>query len=110
MLRWEDSIRGHRFFVRACTRIVRLYLGLWDARRGRELREAAELHSAHLSDDERRAALKRQKKERAKEKKKAIAAEEEKKALGQTQLRTRHLLPPSAPPPQSSEEPRLSDS
>ena len=91
MLRWEDNIRGHRFFVRACTSIIRLYLALWDGRREKERREALDVNSDALTEEERKAAVKKQKKDKAKEKKKQIAAEEEKKAAGHPSH------PPSSP-------------
>ena len=83
MLRWEDGLRGHRFFVRACTAIVRLYVRLWDDARAKERRERSELDDAQLSEEERKAVLKKHKKQAAKDKKRsAAAAEEEKKAAG----------------------------
>ena len=83
LLRWEDGIRGHKFFVRACIGLIRVYLHLWDAAREKERRERSEREDAALSEEERKAAIKRQKKAAAKEKKKLAAAEEDKKAAGQ---------------------------
>ena len=96
MLRWEDGIRAHKFFVRACAAVIRLHLLLWDERREAERRQRAELDDGSLSEDERKSRLKQQRKQAAKDRKRAIAAEEERKAAGQ------HSRAAAEPPARSS--------
>ena len=103
LLRWEDTIRGHKFFVRACVGIIRIYVQLWDAARDKERRELREREDSTLSEEERKAAVKRQKKEAAKQKKKQAQAEEDKKAAGQhsnnpAAITHGHTTPHTTPP------------
>ena len=92
MLSWEDTLRGHKFFVRAATAIVRCYLRLHDEAAERERRHQGGEAPEALSDDERKALAKKQKKAAGKERKKQLVAEEDKKAQGphtHTHTRTR---------------------
>ena len=82
MLRWEDTLRGHKFFVRACVAIVRCYLQLYDRQQDRERQRHSQDALDALTDDEKKALAKAAKKAAGKERKKQLAAEEEKKAHG----------------------------
>ena len=84
MLRWEDELRGHKFFVRACLAIVRCYLSLHDQQHDRERAQQQIDNDQSLTEEEKKQLAKKQKKAAGKEKKKQLAAEEEKKAQGQT--------------------------
>ena len=88
MLRWEDTLQAHKFFVRACTAIVRCYIALYDRAHERETAQLNSEQTAALTDDEKKALIKRQKKAAGKERKKQLAAEEEKKAIGNISKRT----------------------
>lgn len=75
MLRWEDSIRHHRFFFRAATQAVRTYLRLYDI--PIEQAEAIANNEDGLTEEERKQAERKKKRAENKAKK---AAEEKKAA------------------------------
>lgn len=76
MVRWAETIRGHRFHVRAAQNLVRVYLRIHDS----PLEEAQQLDSLaaeqNMTEEEKKEAAKRAKKAQAK----ARAAEEKKAA------------------------------
>lgn len=76
MIRWTDSIRGHRYHVRAATNLVRVYLRLYDAPR-EEAQELDALASEQkMSDEEKKEHQRKLKRAQAK----ARQAEEKKAA------------------------------
>ena len=84
MLRWEDTLRGHKYFVRACIAIVRCYIALYDQQHDRETQRHRHDNDQTLTEDEKKAIAKAAKKAAGKERKKQLAAEEEKRSHGQS--------------------------
>jgi hypothetical protein len=77
MLRWENEIKGHRFFLQAAIQAVKIYLHLYDIpmKKSREEKELA-VEMEKMSEEERKEAQKAAKKAAQKERKAAEKAAE----------------------------------